>query len=102
MILIAAGNLPARPAMGLDSFTKYDFSCTYDNGSGDWYRGLVYAPTGHEGYEVGYTQALTDEYGLAGMYEITGATDLGLDGSMAGQVYVTSYRTLRAARPIPR
>jgi hypothetical protein len=72
-------------------FTRYDFVYSYNNGNGDYYTGYVYAPTGYHDYAVGYKQTTTDENGQTGYYEITGATDLGSDGSTAGQVYVTSY-----------
>jgi len=73
------------------SYARYDFTCYYNNGGGDYYTGAVYAATGDNGYEVGYTQAFTDENGQAGYYEITTVTDLGADGSQAGQVFVSSY-----------
>ncbi len=73
------------------TYSRYDFTYYYNNGNGDTYTGSVYAATGYNGYAVNYTQASTDENSQAGYYEITAATDLGSDGSKAGQVYVTSY-----------
>jgi hypothetical protein len=75
----------------VSQYSRYDFTYYYNNGSGDYYSGSVYALTGYDGYQVGYTQSVTDENGQAGYYSITAATDLGTDGSKADQVYVSSY-----------
>ncbi len=76
---------------GYIHYSRYDFTYYYNNGSGDSYTGSVYALTGYNGYQVGYTQTNTDENLQSGYYNITAATDLGSDSSQAGQVYVTSY-----------
>lgn len=73
------------------NYSRYDFTFYYDNGNGDSYTGSVYALTGYNGYQVGYTQSVTDENGQPGYYDITAATALGSDSSHVGEVYVSSY-----------
>ncbi len=72
------------------TYSQYYFTCYYNNGSGDTYTGSVYAATGYNGYQVGYTQTFTDENGQTGYYTISSAATVS-DGSKVGQVYVTSY-----------
>jgi probable HAF family extracellular repeat protein len=68
--------------------SQYEFTFTY--GNGDYYTGYAYAETGYDGYQVGYTQEVTDENGLLGTYEITGAQSGSYD-ELIGQVFVDSY-----------
>ena len=55
------------------TYSIYDFTCYYNNGSGDYYTGYVYAPTGYKGYQYGYTQSFTDETGKMGIIRLTGS-----------------------------
>ncbi len=71
--------------------SRYDFTCFYNNGNGDHYSGYLYAPTGYQGYKVGYRQEFTDENGQQGYYEITNQISLGANSGWDGTVYVTSY-----------
>jgi hypothetical protein len=66
---------------------KYNFYCSYDNGSGDRYSGYVYADTS-KGYYVGYTKSFTDENGERGHYYINGIES---GTGTNGQVYVNTY-----------
>jgi probable HAF family extracellular repeat protein len=74
-----------------ENYTKYDFTCYYNNGSGDSYTGYLYAATDYQGYQVGYTQSFTDENNQEGYYKIIGETDFSGANGLAGVVYVTSY-----------
>ena len=64
---------------------------SYNNGKGDSYQGYFYAPTGYNGYKIGYTKTVTDENKQTGTYKITAAQDIGQDSSKYGQVFVTKY-----------
>ena len=84
-------------------YSKYDFIHYYDNGTGDYYKGYVYAPTYYNYkvetysqtliyvYEVGIKIPTLSEHYQSGYYKITKATDLKTDGSKDGRVYVTGY-----------
>jgi hypothetical protein len=70
------------------SYTRYDFTYYYDNGTGDSYSGYFYAQKGT--YLVNDKETTTDENNREGYYEITGASDAA-DASLLGDVFVTSY-----------
>ena len=83
--------------------SRYDFTCFYNNGNGDHYSGYFDAPTGYQGYKVGYRQEFTDENGQKGYYEINNQINLGNNSGGDGQVFVTSYydqETGRALTPV--
>ena len=72
-------------------YRRYDFTFSYNNGSGDSYKGYVYAPLGYDKYAVGYKKATVDENKQAGYYHITNNTAAPTAGSLLGRVFVSSY-----------
>lgn len=80
------------------SYSRYDFNYYFNDGSGDYYRGYVYAPTSFQtsGPVLQVGQMLYNEpepmggAALGGYYYITGITD-GYDSSYDKQSYITFY-----------
>ncbi|MFZ5447842.1 MAG: DNRLRE domain-containing protein [Thermodesulfobacteriota bacterium] len=78
---------------------RYDFTFTYANG--DYYTGSVYAIPGHNGYDWGYTQEVTDENDETGTYEITGVYNYITYSTPPGQVYVNNYYDSESGQDLP-
>jgi len=97
LAVLLAGAIPGEAA---GDYSRYDFNYHYNDGSGDYYTGYVYAPTAFTGanntgpIQVG-THLTTEPEGLGskalnGYYEITGITG-GFDASYDKKSYITSY-----------
>ncbi len=78
-------------------YSHYDFTFSYNNGSGDYYTGYVYAPTSFETYgciTVGtllqYEPEPMGGASLGGYYYITAITD-GYASSYDKKSYITAY-----------
>jgi hypothetical protein len=75
------------------SYSRYDFTYYYNNGSGDYYTGYVYAPTGMLSYGV-YLYNQPNPLGagsLGGGYYYIYSVSGGYDSSYDGQEYITGY-----------
>ncbi len=100
LMVCIASVLSTMPA-GADPSTNYscyNFNYYYNNGSGDYYTGYVYAPTSFKTYGaiVVGTKLEYEPEGLGeksfngGYYQITSITD-GYDSSYDKQEFITSY-----------
>ncbi len=85
--------------MGGGSYSRYDFKYFYNNGSGDYYTGYVYAPTSFQTFLTVGTYIYDQPMSLwasgyqslnGAYYYITGVTD-GYASSYDKQSYITSY-----------
>jgi len=94
-------NFGKYAAAAASGYSRYDFIYYYDDGSGDYYTGYVYAPTAFQtsGPNLSLGAKINEEpqplwasgnQDLSGYYEITGITD-GFDSSYDKQSYITAY-----------
>ncbi len=95
--LIVAAVLLTPIATIAGDYSKFDFTYRYNDGSGDYYTGYVYAPTAFETYgaivvgtKLEYEPEGLGSKALSGYYEITAITD-GFDSSYDKKEYITSY-----------
>lgn len=100
-ILFSVVNLGQYAAAAVAGYSCYDFNYYYDDGSGDYYTGYVYAPTafktsgpnlslGAKIYQEPEEMWASGNKTLSGHYEIIGITD-GFDSSYDKQSYITAY-----------
>jgi hypothetical protein len=71
-----------------DAYFSYQFTCNYDNGTGDWYSGTLYD---HRSYDTSLPlYPFEDENDLPGYYTLSSMTLLP-DNTRDGQVFVDRY-----------
>ncbi len=90
--------LTPNKSLVIPVYARYDFSYYYNNGAGDYYKGYFYAAT-NAGYDVNYTEFITDENNQQGYYKITKATYQGFLPGNDKQVYVTQYYDIEGGGP---
>jgi hypothetical protein len=86
LLVIVLGTIPAAAE------TKYDFKFIYNDSSGDYYSGYVYAPDGwlQTGSTISTQPADMGGAAMGGYYSITGVTT-GQSASLSKNEYITSY-----------
>lgn len=72
------------------TYVKYGFEYQYNDASGDYYTGYVYARSDY-GYYSGLEITAANENSSSGYYRITGVLEEDVDSALVGQVFVNSY-----------